>query len=169
MNAATATTTTTAAATTVGMKVDAALAALDGLSSPQLYAVIVLATVLVATILLGNAKPLDETVLAATASPTAVSTRSAAAASSLPAPPEPRWYIFKLVNYGVLAAFGASVLEFFWHCRRHHHEQEEGSTSVLRMLVVWCVCLIYFFGFFGVSIVHSEVVAAAAKDDKKNG
>lgn len=154
----------TATASTIGMQLDAALATLDGLSSPQLYAIIVLCTVLIATVLLGNAKPLDETALRnAAAAVAATSTKSNPAPttnmSAASNGPEPRWYIFRLFNYGVLAAFLASVVIGFWY----HLRQPVDQAQLLRILLVWCVCLIYFFGFFGVSIVHSEVGGAVER------
>ena len=159
---------------TLGMQLDAAIAQLDSLSSPQLYSLIVLVTVLVATLLLGNAQPLEEkmsalktstatTAATNTTSTTKTSNSTSAADSKTGATtttkgttttmgPEPRWYIFRLFNYAVLLAFGASVVEFVLHAA------DKDRTQLVRVLVAWCMCLIYFFGFFGVSIVHDADV-----------
>ena len=142
-------------ALTLGMQLDAALAQLDSLSSPQLYTIIVLVTVLIATLLLGNAQPLDAdpAVLmkdVAVGSSATTMTTNATTTNH----PEPRWYIFRLFNYAMLLAFGASVVEFCWHADLYAKDQ----SLLVRVLLAWCLCLIYFFGFFGVSIVHAECV-----------
>lgn len=141
---------------TIGMQLDSALSQLDSLSSPQLYSLIVLVTVLIATLVLGNAQPLDEakvmmknvTTTTATTTTTAKTTTTSSGGHR-----EPRWYIFRLFNYGMLTAFGLSVVEFLWHADVYAKDQ----TLLARVLLAWCLCLIYFFGFFGVYVVHSEV------------
>ena len=151
-----ASTTATTTPMTLGMKLDATLAQLDSLSSPQLYSLIVLVTVLIATLLLGNAQPLDEAAYSAAMHNVKTTTSSKApttAPSTNNAYPEPRWYIFRLVNYAMLCMFGASVVEFFWHADLYAKDR----TLLARVLGAWCLSLIYFFGFFGVSIVHTEV------------
>lgn len=141
---------TATAPLTLGMQLDAALAQLDSLSSPQLYGLIVLVTVLIATLLLGNAQPLDEGAIKVK-KPLQQQPELAVGSNG----PEPRWYIFRLFNYAMLIAFGASVVEFYYHNDLYTKDR----ALLLRVLVGWCLCLIYFFGFFGVSIVHTEVTA----------
>ena len=160
INMTTATTSTPTSPLTLGMQLDAALAQLDSLSSPQLYSLIVLVTVLIATLLLGNATPLDDAAWRAkTATVTTSTSPTSSTSPSSSQHPEPRWYIFRLVNYAMLLAFGASVVEcFVWHADAYTKDR----TLLARVLLGWCACLIYFFGFFGVSIVHSEVTNSPA-------
>ena len=154
--------------TTWGMQLDAALSQLDSLSSPQLYGVIVLVTVLIATLLLGNAPALDESAVRRHAKTTTTTTAKTAVpttttnTNAVGGAPEPRWYIFRLVNYAMLVIFGISVVEFFTHANDIVYAKD--PTMLLRVLLAWCLALIYFFGFFGVSIVHSDVVVAASAE-----
>ena len=168
----TTTTTTSPPPLTLGMQLDAALSQLDSLSSPQLYSLIVLVTVLIATLLLGNAQPLDEAkmmknVVTTTTSSSSSSSNKKNNKTTTSLGREPRWYIFRLFNYAMLTAFSLSVVEFLLHADRYAKDQ----TLLMRVLAAWCLCLIYFFGFFGVSIVHSdclpqeeEVVVEAANN-----
>lgn len=152
--ATTATATTTATAATWGMQLDAALAHLDALSSLQLYGLIVLVTVLIATLLLGNAQPLPTTTAAVAQNDDKNNKSNTTAGGHRHRHhPEPRWYIFRLFNYAVLLAFAGSVADFAWFAT--------STAQLVRVLVTWCACLIYFFGFFGVSIVHDDVVVDA--------
>ena len=170
--AAAAATTSAATTMTLGMQLDAAIARLDSLSSPQLYGLIVAVTVLVATLLLGTAQPLEDKIMtrtlhgnktdgtttgsstatAATVKAAGNTTTTKTATTNGGSGPEPRWYIFRLFNYAVLLAFTASVVEFVLHAA------DKDRTQLVRVLVAWCMCLIYFFGFFGVSIVHDADV-----------
>ena len=162
---------------TLGMQLDDAIARLDDLSSPQLYGLIVAVTVLATTLLLGTAQPLEEerimnktlhgnktdgttttTTRSSTATAATTTTTTTAAANGGGGPPEPRWYIFRLFNYAVMLAFTASVVEFVLHAA------DKDRTQLVRVLVAWCLCLIYFFGFFGVSIVHDADVASGGDD-----
>jgi hypothetical protein len=150
---------------TLGMQLDAALAQLDALSSPQLYSLIVLGTVLVSTFVLGAPKPLLQKsvypelplpVLPNSSNNSSNNNNNSSAAKTTTATgPEPRWYIFRLFNYAVLLAFTGSVVEFVWHA----DDYASDHTLLLRVLLAWCLGLVYFFGFFGVSIVHSDILA----------
>ena len=146
---------------TLGMQLDASLAQLDSLSSPQLYTLIVLVTVLIATLLLGNAQPLDEN-NAAVLMKTAAAT-SSTSSSNKSKGREPRWYIFRLFNYAIMFAFGASVVQFLLHADLYAKDQ----TLLARVLAAWCLCLIYFFGFFGVSIVHDDCVEEQQQEEEE--
>lgn len=118
---------------------------LDSLSSTQLYVLLVTLTVGVSFILLGTSSSSEPPRLgpsAATNEKNQGKRRSG---------PEPRWHLFSYVNYAIVAAFGWSVFEFF-----HSYALYTQNTQLLlRFLVAWSVCLCYFFGFFGVSFVHS--------------
>jgi len=143
---------------------------LNNLSSTQLYALIVVVTCLIATILLGSGdqqQPLEMAVRPA-APPVEVPTKPAKALNDNTSLPEPRWYIFRMINYAMLVAFVASVGDFCWNYAAYALD----SAVLLRFLLGWSLCLIYFFGFFGVSFVHDVVppeehtsVAAAAPEN----
>ncbi|KAL7580214.1 hypothetical protein ACA910_012961 [Epithemia clementina (nom. ined.)] len=143
---------------TLEMRVAAFISELNNITSTQLYALIVIVTCLISTILLGSAE--QQQPAAAALEMTA---NSAAKHQSAPpktyfpkdknSPPEPRWYIFRMFNYAMLIAFAASLASFFWNYTSYTVD----SGVLLRFLLGWSVCLIYFFGFFGVSFVHDVV------------
>jgi hypothetical protein len=129
---------------TLGMRVDSWLSQVDNLSSTQLYGLIVAATVGLCFVLLGSGNvqdvPFDDH---------AEEPKKKAATSGLP---QPRWHIFRWVNYGFIAAFLWSVCYFILHSSRYLHQNSQGV--LLQFLLGWSVFLCYFFGFFGISLVH---------------
>jgi hypothetical protein len=208
-----ASTATTTATTTLGMQLDAALAQLDSLSSTQLYVLIVFVTVLISSVLLGNAQPTELVVVdddsqrqgqeqqqqqqqrtsptnkMMTTKSSSSDTSSSSSSSSSGSPalqhllPEPRWYLFRIVNYAMMVAFCASVVAFslqfagvsiFSSSSSSSSSASSsllggsgvpttiGPTTMLQLLVGWSMFLIYFFGFFGVSFVHDNATPTSA-------
>jgi hypothetical protein len=167
--------------TTLGMQIDAVLDEIDSLSSTQLYAIIVAVTVVISFVLLGTHNAPDEVILTAPTSSSSTTannssnsspmkTKPAAAAS---AGPEPRWHIFRWINWLAMTAFVLSVMEFGWNASTYLHSTD--NSVLFQFLVGWSVFLAYFFGFFGVSFVHDIHAAdadaaelAAASEDKTN-
>eukprot|EP00522_Entomoneis_paludosa_P010695 CAMPEP_0172455346 /NCGR_PEP_ID=MMETSP1065-20121228/12020_1 /TAXON_ID=265537 /ORGANISM="Amphiprora paludosa, Strain CCMP125" /LENGTH=621 /DNA_ID=CAMNT_0013207807 /DNA_START=103 /DNA_END=1968 /DNA_ORIENTATION=+ len=143
-------------AMTVGMRIDAAINDLNNLSSTQLYALIVVGTCLIATFLLGNGDQQSLEMTSAAAAAFNKSAKTTASTSNKNSQPEPRWYIFRMINYAMLVAFVASVANFVWNYAAYAVD----SAVLLRFLLGWSACLIYFFGFFGVSFVHDVVPQA---------
>jgi hypothetical protein len=169
-----------ATTTTLGMQLDAALAQLDSLSSTQLYILIVFVTVLISSVLLGNAQPTELVVVdnaqqhrtrtSDRHSPTKKMMTKSSSSDAASALPEPRWYLFRIVNYAMMAAFALSVVAFslqfagvsvfsslIGNSGGSGGVVPMGPSTMLRFLVGWSVFLIYFFGFFGVSFVHNDV------------
>jgi hypothetical protein len=152
--------------TTLGMQIDAILDEIDSLSSTQLYAIIVAVTVVISFVLLGTHNAPDEVVLTA---PT-VGSSSSSSSSSSPSKgksasssgPEPRWHIFRWINWLAIIAFAVSVVEFGWNADRYLHSAD--GTVLFQFLVGWSVFLGYFFGFFGVSFVHDIDIHAADEE-----
>jgi hypothetical protein len=66
---------------------------------------------------------------------------------------EPQWHIFRYVNYVFIAVFLFSVVEFGWNAELYLDD----NHSLLKFMIGWSVSLCYFFGFFGVSLVHDTV------------
>ena len=138
---------------TLGMRLDALISSLDHLSSTQLYALIVFATVGLCLVVLGTGSHEDDDHV--------VHQPSAAASSSSPvkpanshastAGPQPRFWIFKYVNVAVSLVFLASILQFAFNASDY---MEHLNT----FLVGWSVLLCYFFGFFGVSLIHTDLL-----------
>jgi hydroxymethylglutaryl-CoA reductase (NADPH) len=64
--------------------------------------------------------------------------------------PQPQWQYFHYFNCAIVGAFGWSVATFCWNATAFYAD----STMLLQFMIGWCICLCYFFGFFGVSFVH---------------
>jgi hypothetical protein len=149
-------TTTTA---TLGMRLDALLSQLDHLSSTQLYALIVAATVAVCLIVLGTGSHEDDVKQQEqqqehqqTTSPEVIKPSTLLSSSSLPSNVrQPRFWIFKYVNAMVSFLFLASILQFSMNAPYY---MEHLNT----FLMGWSVLLCYFFGFFGVSLIHTDLL-----------
>ena len=135
------------APTTLGMRVDSWLSQVDNLSSTQLYGLIVAATVGLCFVLLGSGQIQDVPFDVNDHAKPKKKTKSSS--SGLP---QPRWHIFRWVNYGFTAAFLSSVGYFILHSSRYLHQDSQGV--LLQFLLGWSVFLCYFFGFFGISLVH---------------
>ena len=152
-------------APTIGMKLDAVLSQVDELSSTQLYGLIVAATVTLCVFLLGTGSNTD--VELATTNNKMNTTnddglkkpRNSASTSS--ATRQPRWHIFKWINYLASAAFLSSVGMFCMNASEYLHHESQGV--LVQFLVGWSVFLMYFFGFFGISLIHEDI----PKDDNE--
>lgn len=137
-----------AASPTLGMRLDTALGHLEALKTTQVYyALIVIAvTVVISFGVLGSPREMPE-----------IQIREYPKRQSRSHPPnarEPRWHIFRWVNYAAVTVFCWSVADF----ALHWHEYLHSDNVLLQFLFGWSVLLCYFFGFFGVSFVHDTVV-----------
>ena len=144
---------------TIGMRIDAWISQIDSLSSTQLYGLIVAATVGLCFVLLGTGNVQDvEIPVQPTKKPKPLTG------------PQPRWHIFRWVNYLFIAAFLWSVFTFIANSGTYLHSDSQGV--LLQFLVGWSVFLCYFFGFFGISLVHDiteeeeDTMAAATPSTK---
>jgi len=145
---------------TAGMRLDQAIASLDNLSSTQLYVLIVGVTIAIALTVLPPVHGEDEL-----RAPPQPQRRSSAVKHS--GRPEPRWHIFKWVNYAALIVLVGTVLDFSLHC--HAYVSGEGGGETLKkFLIGWSILLCYFFGFFGVSFVH-DTMNEEEEEEEKNG
>lgn len=138
---------------TIGMRLDAMISQVDNLSSTQLYGIIVAATVGLCVVLLGTGnhsnldlhnKQNDKEDLI-----------KKPVIASTPMGRQPRWHIFKWVNYLAVAAFLWSVCTFCLNASQYLHHESQGV--LVQFLVGWSVFLLYFFGFFGVSFIHEDI------------
>ena len=136
---------------TIGMQLDAMIAKVDELPTTQLYGLIVAVTVGLCVVLLGTGNSNLEM------------EQQQHQENDLKKPKmivvdggkQPNWHLFKMINYIAVAAFLYSVFIFCSNASQYlHHE----SQSVLaQFLVGWSVFLMYFFGFFGVSLIHEDI------------
>ena len=65
---------------------------------------------------------------------------------------EPRWYIFKILNYTAVATFSASVVHFILYSDVYMNN----DAQMMKLLGAWTLFVLYFFGFFGVSFVDTD-------------
>jgi len=138
-------TTMVASTATLGMRLDALIDSLDNLSSTQLYTLIVVATVGICLVVLGTGSQEEDHVV-----PTSPSVDKPAAATATVGR-QPRFWIFKYVNVGVSLVFLISILQFAFNASDY---MEHLNT----FLVGWSILLCYFFGFFGVSLIHTDLL-----------
>jgi uncharacterized membrane protein len=133
---------------TIGMRLDTMISELDSLSSTQLYGIIVAATVGLCMVLLGTGNAdvqLNQQQQQQKTSPDTSTTGR-----------QPRWHIFRWVNYLCTAGFVYS-LAHFWHNASYYLYQQ--PDQLIHFLVGWSVFVGYFFGFFGVSLIHQDMVS----------
>jgi hypothetical protein len=147
---------------TIGMRLDAMISQVDNLSSTQLYGIIVAATVGLCVVLLGTGNHSnldlhnqDDLVKQPIKHVTPSMGR------------QPRWHIFKWVNYLAVAAFLWSVCTFCLNASQYLHHESQGV--LVQFLVGWSVFLLYFFGFFGVSFIHEDIKEETAAVAMANG
>jgi len=141
---------------TIGMQLDFMIANIDQLPSTQLYGLIVAVTVGLCVVLLGTGNSnleieqqrqqqqhKDENELK---KPEMV---------VLDDGKQPKWHIFKWINYIAVAAFLYSVFIFCSNASQYLHHESQGV--LVQFLVGWSVFLMYFFGFFGISLIHEDI------------
>eukprot|EP00606_Chrysophyceae_sp_TOSAG23-5_P000599 GSChrysophyteH2.ASY1.ANO1.333.1 assembled CDS len=82
--------------------------------------------------------------------------------------PKPKWFVLQSLNYVVLAVFVGSAtyaglnypkLVAEASTRGSSGSSESPLTSFLfPFMILWTLCLAYFFGFFGISLVDTEAL-----------
>jgi len=133
---------------TIGMQLDAMIAKVDALPSTQLYGLIVAVTVGLCVVVLGTGSSNLE---------------MEQQQQDLKKPKmvvvdggkQPNWHLFKMINYIAVAAFLYSVFIFCSNASQYLHHGSQGVLA--QFLVGWSVFLMYFFGFFGVSLIHDDI------------
>mmetsp|Transcript_1520 Transcript_1520/g.3958 ORF Transcript_1520/g.3958 Transcript_1520/m.3958 type:complete len:628 (+) Transcript_1520:436-2319(+) len=141
---------------TIGMRIDNVIAQFDQLPSTQLYGLIVAATVGLCVVLLGTGNSnfeLDHQRQKQLQQNNDDLKKPKMAA--MPSGRQPRWHIFKWINFVTVGAFLCSVFIFCSNASRYLHHESQGV--LVQFLVGWCVFLMYFFGFFGVSLIHDDI------------
>lgn len=148
-----------ATATTLGMRLDQFLDSWNHWNSTQLYFLIVVTTMALSYAVLSqgpaaanSAEEMQWTTTTATKQNNS-NNKNNTHKTTPTAGPEPKWHIFKWVNVVALALFVYSGVDFVWH----QYTTVEPPTTLWKFLVAWSVLLCYFFGFFGVSLVHDTM------------
>mmetsp|Transcript_13353 Transcript_13353/g.18850 ORF Transcript_13353/g.18850 Transcript_13353/m.18850 type:complete len:591 (+) Transcript_13353:95-1867(+) len=87
--------------------------------------------------------------------------------------PLPRWEILSVLNYFVVGIFLTSFCFVVFNFKSISGSDENSENSLFPVLIIWCVCMAYFFGFFGISyldknaIVHSPSSFGLSQLDAK--
>jgi hydroxymethylglutaryl-CoA reductase (NADPH) len=80
--------------------------------------------------------------------------------------PQPKWAYFKVLNYVVMSIFVGSVTYAGLNYRKItaqviHNSGDESillTSFLFPFMILWTLCLAYFFGFFGISLVDTEAL-----------
>ncbi len=67
--------------------------------------------------------------------------------------PRPRWEVLGFLNYLVLAVFVAAFTYGVFYYRG-----TSTSSFGMILILIWCVCMAYFFGFFGISFLDKNAM-----------
>jgi len=71
--------------------------------------------------------------------------------------PMPKWEVLRAMNYVVLAVFIGSIA---YAAINYHQTMSQGASPFfLAMMFLWCLCLAYFFGFFGISFLDQDTLS----------
>ena len=159
-------------ATTLGMRLDQFLDSWNHWNSTQLYLLIVVTTMALSYAVLSqgpaatnSAEEMQWTTTTTTKHNNSNHHQTSNTHKTTPtAGPEPKWHIFKWVNVVALALFVYSGVDFVWH----QYTTVEPPTTMWKFLVAWSVLLCYFFGFFGVSLVHDTMDAVEPTSNTSN-
>jgi hypothetical protein len=85
--------------------------------------------------------------------------------STMQPAPQPKWNIFRVLNYVFLAIFISTIVFVSWNYRQMtvrgtHNLQSQTSFPITNIFFpVMCVfsgCLVYFFAFFGISFLDTD-------------
>jgi len=145
---------TVTAMPTIGMQLDAMIAKFDQIPSTQLYGLIVAMTVGLCVVLLGTGNSsLDiEQKQKQLQKPSANDLKKQ---NTVDGGKQPMWHLFKWINYIAVAGFLYSVFIFCSNASQYLHHESQGV--LVQFVVGWSVFLMYFFGFFGVSLIHEDI------------
>jgi hydroxymethylglutaryl-CoA reductase (NADPH) len=79
--------------------------------------------------------------------------------------PQPKWAVLQTMNYVVTAIFVGSIAYIAVFYKNSLTQKTESisplTNSFFPIMVLWCACLAYFFGFFGISFLDKEVLASS--------
>lgn len=151
-------------APTLGMRLDDMISEIDRLPSSQLYGIIVAVTVGLCVVLLGTGNSTNferqqeqqhqrQQQMINDNNDLAKPQKSTTPASD--GVNQPKWHIFKWINCLAVVAFLWSVYTFCSNASQYLHHESQGV--LVQFLVGWSIFLLYFFGFFGVSLIHDDI------------
>ena len=81
--------------------------------------------------------------------------------------PQPKWFVLQTLNYVVLAVFVGSITYAGLNYRKLQSQMQIGTggeaetlltSTLFPLMILWTLCLAYFFGFFGISLVDTDAL-----------
>ncbi|CAM9746631.1 unnamed protein product [Chrysoparadoxa australica] len=69
--------------------------------------------------------------------------------------PKPRWEVLRVLNYCVILLFVWSLTYVVFNYRLL---AANGTHGLFPVLVIWSICMVYFFGFFGISFLDKNAM-----------
>eukprot|EP00536_Pseudo-nitzschia_multiseries_P009131 jgi/Psemu1/288249/fgenesh1_pg.248_\ len=144
---------------TLGMRLDNMIAHIDQIPSTQIYGLIVAATVGLCVVLLGtgnsNLEIHHQRQMRLQQQSQNDDLKKPKMAASARSGKQPKWHLFKWINFVAVGGFLYSVFTFCSNASRYLHHESQGV--LVQFLVGWSIFLMYFFGFFGVSLIHEDI------------
>lgn len=71
--------------------------------------------------------------------------------------PTPKWEWLNIMNYVVIGTFVSSFAFVAMNYSNNFHS----NGTFVPLVVIWCLCLAYFFGFFGISMIDKDSLASS--------
>jgi hydroxymethylglutaryl-CoA reductase (NADPH) len=80
--------------------------------------------------------------------------------------PTPKWGLLRFMNYVVLITFIGSIIYTSVNYTTLSHN---ANPLFLFISMVWVMCIAYFFGFFGISLLDQDIHSTLAQDPSSLG
>ena len=80
--------------------------------------------------------------------------------------PTPKWGLLRFMNYVILFTFIGSIIYTSLNYAALSHN---ANPLFLFISILWVMCIAYFFGFFGISLLDQDIHSTMAKDPSSLG
>ena len=80
--------------------------------------------------------------------------------------PTPKWGLLRFMNYVILITFIGSIIYTSLNYTALSHN---ANPVFLFISMIWVMCIAYFFGFFGISLLDQDIHSTLAKDPSSLG
>lgn len=80
--------------------------------------------------------------------------------------PTPKWGLLRFMNYVILITFIGSIIYTSLNYTALSHN---ANPLFLFISMIWVMCIAYFFGFFGISLLDQDIHSTLAKDPSSLG
>lgn len=80
--------------------------------------------------------------------------------------PTPKWGLLRFMNYVILITFIGSII---YTCLNYTELSHNANPVFLFISIVWVMCIAYFFGFFGISLLDQDIRSTLVKSPSSLG